>query len=224
VTATALEGRRTPEGSSVPQQKAPSNSVSDSSQGRLVIVSGPSGAGKTTVLRKVFERSRQPLVASVSATTRPQRPGEVDGVDYHFLSEREFQLRRERGDFLECFEVFGRGHWYGTLREEVLSGLRAGKWVVLEIDVQGALAVMQEYPRAISIFVEPESLDELERRLRDRKTETEEAVQRRLAKARWELDRADRYRYRVVNADGEMDRAVREICDVLNQESEKCGK
>jgi guanylate kinase len=83
---------------------------------------------------------------------------------------------------------------------------------------------MQEYPRAISIFVEPESLDELERRLRDRKTETEEAVQRRLAKARWELDRADRYRYRVVNADGEMDRAVREICDVLNQESEKCGK
>lgn len=198
--------------------------MSDSSEGRLVIVSGPSGAGKTSVLRRVFERSSLPLVASVSATTRPQRPGEVDGVDYHFLSEREFQVRRERGDFLECFEVFGGGHWYGTLREEVLSGLRAGKWVVLEIDVQGALAVMQEYPRAISIFVEPESLDELERRLRDRKTESEEAIRQRLAKARWELDRADRYHYRVVNADGEMDRAVREICEVLNQESEKCGR
>jgi len=198
--------------------------VSDVNEGRLVIVSGPSGAGKTSVLRKVFEQSRLPLLASVSATTRPPRPGEVDGVDYHFLSEREFHSHRERGNFVECFEVFGRGHWYGTLREQVLSGLQAGKWVVLEIDVQGALAVMQEYPRAISIFVEPESLDELERRLRGRKTETEEAIRRRLAQARWELDRADRYRYRVVNANGEMDRAVREICDILNQESEKRGR
>jgi len=198
--------------------------VSESSRGRLVIVSGPSGAGKTSVMRKVFERSRLPLLASVSATTRPPRPGEVDGIDYHFLTEREFRTLRERGDFIECFEVFGRGHWYGTLREEVLSGLRAGKWVVLEIDVQGALAVMQEYPRAISIFVEPESLDELERRLRDRKTETEEAIRRRLAQARWELDRADRYGYRVVNANGEMDRAVRKICEILNQESEKRGR
>jgi len=198
--------------------------VSESSRGRLVIVSGPSGAGKTSVMRKVFERSRLPLLASVSATTRPPRPGEVDGIDYHFLTEREFRTLRKRGSFIECFEVFGRGHWYGTLREEVLSGLRAGKWVVLEIDVQGALAVMQEYPRAISIFVEPESLDELERRLRDRKTETEEAIRRRLAQARWELDRADRYGYRVVNANGEMDRAVREICEILNQESEKRGR
>ena len=83
---------------------------------------------------------------SVSATTRPPRPGETDGIDYHFLSDEEFQLRRQRGDFLECFEVFGQGHWYGTLRSEVTTGLAAGKWVVLEIDVQGALAVMQRFP------------------------------------------------------------------------------
>jgi len=197
--------------------------VCNANNGRLVIVSGPSGAGKTSVLRRVFERSKLPLVASVSATTRPQRPGEVDGVDYHFLSEKEFHARRERGDFLECFEVFGSGRWYGTLREEVLTGLRAEKWVVLEIDVQGALAVIEQYPGAISIFVEPESLDDLERRLRGRKTEDEEAIRSRLAKARWELDRAGRYRYRVVNADGAMDRAVREIDDILNRESEKNG-
>lgn len=187
--------------------------------GKLVIVSGPSGAGKTTVLRGVFQRCRQPLVASVSATTRPRRPGEVDGVHYHFLDTEEFDTRRQRGDFLECFEVFGRGHWYGTLREEVLTGLRAGKWVVLEIDVQGALAVIQQYPEAISIFVRPESLEVLERRLRGRGTESEEAVGRRLAQARQELAQADRYRYQVVN--DELERAVREICHILDQQAEK---
>ena len=141
------------------------------------------------------------------------------------LSEEEFQIRRQRGDFLECFEVFGCGHWYGTLRDEVLTGLRAGKWVVLEIDVQGALAVMQNYPEAISIFVRPksleeiESLEELERRLRGRGTESEEAIQRRLAQAEKELTRADRYRYQVVN--DQLQRAVREICHILDQEAEK---
>ena len=88
-----------------------------------------------------------PLVRSVSATTRPPRSGETDGVDYHFLSDDEFQLRRQRGDFLECFEVFGQGHWYGTLWSEVTTGLAAGKWVVLEIDVQGAQAVMRAVSR-----------------------------------------------------------------------------
>ena len=88
-----------------------------------------------------------PLVRSVSATTRPPRNGETDGVDYHFLSDEEFQLRRKRGDFLECFQVFAQGYWYGTLRSEVTTGLAAGKWVVLEIDVQGAQAVMRAVSR-----------------------------------------------------------------------------
>ena len=92
-------------------------------RGHLLIFSGPSGAGKTTVLRRVLEESKLPLKMSVSATTRPPRPGEIDGVDYHFLDAEEFQRRREAGDFLECFEVFGRGYWYGTLKESVTASL-----------------------------------------------------------------------------------------------------
>ena len=186
--------------------------------GRLVVVSGPSGAGKTTVMHRVFERSPVPLVASVSATTRPPRPGEVDGVDYHFHSKEEFDILRERGEFLECFEVFCRGYWYGTLRGEVTSGLKAGKWVVLEIDVRGALAVMEHYPDAITIFIRPSSLEELDRRLRRRGTETEEAIQRRLARAKDELALADRYRHQVVNDD--IDQAVAQICTILTEQWE----
>jgi guanylate kinase len=182
-------------------------------QGRLVVVSGPSGAGKTSVLRRVFETCSAPLVRSVSATTRSPRAGETDGVDYHFLSDGDFQASRRRGDFLECFEVFGQGHWYGTLESEVATGLAAGKWVVLEIDVQGALAVMQRFPDAITIFLHPGSRQELERRLRGRGTETEKAIQSRLARADRELAQADRYQYQVIN--DHMDRAVQELCGIL---------
>ena len=140
------------------------------------MVSGPSGAGKTSVMRRVYQSCRVPLVRSVSATTRPPRADETDGVDYHFVTNDEFQLLRRRGEFLECFEVFGQAHWYGTLRSAVTSGLSRGKWVVLEIDVQGALEVMRQYADAITIFLRPSSREELERRLRGRGTETEQAV------------------------------------------------
>jgi guanylate kinase len=184
-------------------------------RGQLVVISGPSGAGKTTLLKQVFERSKRPLVPSVSATTRAPRPGEADGVDYHFLSREEFARRRARGEFLECCEVYSRGDWYGTLKSEVTPSLEAGKWVVLEIDVQGTLAVLEHFPDAVTIFVLPSSPEELERRLRDRGTETEEALSRRLEVARRELTFVDRYRYRVVNDD--VARAVDEICDILLQ-------
>ena len=103
--------------------------------------------------------------ASVSATTRPPRPGETDGVDYHFLTPEEFDRRRRNGEFIECYQVFEEDDWYGTLRSEVDAGLRAGKWVVLNIDVHGAMAVMEQFPDAITIFVRPGSVEELERRL-----------------------------------------------------------
>jgi guanylate kinase len=183
-------------------------------KGRLIVVSGPSGAGKTTVLKQVFARCPR-LAASVSATTRPPRPGEVDGVDYHFLTPEEFAARRQRGEFLECFEVFGSGHWYGTLEREVAPRLAAGKWVVLEIDVDGTLAVLERYPDAVTIFVRPESIEDLERRLRRRGTESEAAIQRRLEVARRELEFVDRYRYVVINQS--VDRAVDDILQILKR-------
>ena len=182
--------------------------------GKLVVISGPSGAGKTTLLKRLYASSPVSLITSVSATTRAPRPGEVDGIDYHFLSKDEFARRRERGDFLECFEVYQRGDWYGTLRSEVAPRLAAGKWVVLEIDVQGTLAVLEQYPDAVTIFVRPSSLAELERRLRDRGTESEAALERRLEVARRELASVDRYRYQVVNDDVEL--ALKQLRDILS--------
>jgi guanylate kinase len=188
-------------------------------QGRLVVVSGPSGAGKTSVMRRVYQACAVPLVRSVSATTRPPRDDETDGVDYHFVSHEEFQLLRQRGEFLECFEVFTQGYWYGTLKSEVSTGLSAGKWVVLEIDVQGAQAVVQWFPDAVTIFLRPSTRAELERRLRGRGTETEEAMERRLAEADHELALAERYQYQVINDD--MDQAVRDVCRILVSQWEK---
>jgi guanylate kinase len=183
------------------------------------VVSGPSGAGKTSVMQRVLQACRVPLVRSVSATTRPPRNGETDGVDYHFLSNKEFQSRQKRGDFLECFEVFGQGHWYGTLWSAVTTGLAAGKWVVLEIDVQGAQAVMRRFPDAITVFIRPSTREELERRLRGRGTETQQSIEQRLARADRELALADCYQHQVINDD--MDQAVQRITSILTDEWEK---
>jgi guanylate kinase len=189
------------------------------STGKVVVVSGPSGAGKTSIMRRVYRACNVPLVRSVSATTRPPRNGEIDGVDYHFITNDEFQLRRKRGEFIECFEVFGQAYWYGTLRSEVATGLNAGKWVVLEIDVQGAAAVVRQFVDAITIFVRPSSREALERRLRGRGTESDQALRRRLAEADRELAQAERYQYQVINDD--MDQAVRDVCGILTNQWEK---
>jgi len=183
--------------------------------GRMVVVSGPSGVGKSTVVRWLLGRAPVPLARSVSATTRPARPGEVDGVDYHFLSPEEFERRRVTGEFLECVQVFGQEYWYGTLRGEVAPRLAAGQWVLLEIDVQGARQIVRDYPDTVTLFLRTASTEELETRLRGRNTETEAHIRRRLEQARWEMDAAETYDYQVVNDD--VDRAVREICDILTQ-------
>lgn len=190
-------------------------------RGTLVIVSGPSGAGKSSVLGRVMETCSLPLRLSVSATTRPPRPNETDGVEYHFLSHDEFNRRRKAGEFLECIEVFGRGEWYGTLAETVEKGLEGGDWVVLEIDVQGMQSVVDRFPAAVTIFLHPGSVEELEKRLRNRGTECEEDLQRRLEVARKELEYLPRYRYEVIN--DTMNRAVEQICSILLGESEHAG-
>lgn len=181
--------------------------------GQLVVISGPSGVGKSTVVRGVLDRFGGQLRLSTSATTRPPRPGERDGVEYHFLSDEQFASRREAGEFLECIEVFGRGHWYGTLWSEVRSSLEAGQWVILEIDVEGAQDVLSDFAEAVTVFILPGDMAELECRLRGRGTESEEAIERRLGVARRELQLADRYQYQVVN--DTVAKAVDEISHIL---------
>lgn len=189
----------------------------NSPRSRLVIISGPSGAGKSTVVRELLGACTLPLVLSVSATTRPPRRGEIEGIDYYFLTPEQFAMRRGAGEFLECKEY--AGHWYGTLQSQVVTGLAAGKWVLLEIDVEGTLAVLEQEPQALTIFVHSGSVAELERRLRARNTESEEALARRLATARRELDQKHRYRYEVINRD--VPQAVREVCEILLQNAKE---
>ncbi|HEX5103543.1 MAG TPA: guanylate kinase [Pirellulaceae bacterium] len=184
--------------------------------GKMVVISGPSGAGKSTIVRRLLQVCPLPLIVSVSATTRKPRSGEVEGIDYHFLSPEEFARRREAGEFLECMDY--AGNWYGTLQSQVTSGLAAGKWVLLEIDVAGTIAVIEKHPEALTIFLHSGSIEELERRLVERKTETRETIERRLAVARRELEQAHRYRYQVINRD--VEQAVRDICDILVHHAE----
>jgi guanylate kinase len=179
----------------------------------MLVLSGPSGVGKSTILRRLLERHPSRLRLSVSATTRSPRPGEVDGVDYYFLSADEFARRREAGEFLESCEVFGHGHWYGTLLSEVTSSRADEKWVILDIDVEGAAKVRGRFPDVPSIFLRPSSDAELECRLRARGTESEAAIQRRLKTARHELASADQYKFEVIN--NTIDRAVDDIEAIL---------
>jgi len=183
----------------------------DELSSRLVVISGPSGAGKSTVVRELMDSCPLPLYLSVSATTRQPRRGEVEGEDYFFLTSEQFASRRAAGDFLESKEY--AGNWYGTLQSQVTAGLAEGKWVILEIDVEGTLAVLEKHPEALTIFVHSGSVEELARRLRARNTESEEALARRLETAIRELAQKDRYRYQVINRD--VQQAVREVSDIL---------
>ncbi len=182
-------------------------------EGKLVIISGPSGAGKSTVLQLLLDTCPLPLQLSVSVTTRPPRQGEIDGIDYHFLPLPEFLEKRDRGEFLEWKEVFGRGDYYGTLQQPVTAGLKSGKWVILEIDVEGAMMVLAAHPGALTIFLHPGSMNELERRLRERGTESEAALARRLEVARREMTFVDKYQHQVINRT--VEQAAREISDIL---------
>ncbi len=183
---------------------------------RIVILSGPSGSGKTTIVNRLMAESPVRLLKAVSATTRKPRPGEIEGGDYYFLSDAEFRQRLAEDAFLEHAEVFSSGFLYGTLRSEIQRAREAEAWAFLEIDVEGALNVMQQYPDAVTIFLKTPSPEEFERRLRARGTESEQIIQKRLATAAKELQFTDRYRHIVVN--DKLDRAVAEICKILKSE------
>lgn len=180
---------------------------------RVLVLSGPSGSGKSTVVDRLLVDSEVSVREAVSATTRSPRPAEVDGKDYYFLSQEEFAARRQRGEFVECAEVHGVGDWYGTLTTEIQLAHAENAWALLEIDVEGALAVMERYPDALTIFLLAPSMGEYRRRLESRGTESHEAIERRIGTAESEVRRAGHYRYRVVNDN--LDQAVLEITEIL---------
>lgn len=168
-------------------------------KGKLIILSGPSGVGKGTVREELFKDDSLNLAYSISMTTRKPRPTEKDGIDYFFVDESIFKSKIDNEQLLEWAEFVG--NYYGTPKENVDKLLDEGKNVVLEIEVQGALQVMAKCPEALTIFLVPPSLDELERRIRGRRTEKEEVVQQRLGKAKKEIATQDEYKHVVENDD-----------------------
>lgn len=185
--------------------------------GRMVVISGPSGSGKSTICKRLLQDPR--YVFSVSATTRARRAGEVDGVDYHFLTPAEFRERVERGEFIEHAEV--HGNLYGTLRGPIEQVVGEGKVYVLEIDVQGALQLKGLGVEGLYVFVAPPDFEELRRRLVARATETPEALERRLHKAEDEWRERVRYDHVVVN--DELERAVAEVRGLVEAGLEGAG-
>ena len=174
--------------------------------GRLTVLTGPSGVGKGTLVRLLLERHPR-IWLSVSATTRAPRQGEQEGESYFFLSREDFEQRVSDGGFLEWAEF--AGNLYGTPRQPVEERLAQGRPVLLEIELEGARQVRSSFPEGLQVFLEPPSFEELERRIRGRGTDSEEAIQKRLARARVELDASPEFDARLVN--GELETALAEL-------------
>ena len=183
----------------------------------LVIISGPSGVGKDTIIEALKRRSHDPdYHYVVTCTTRAMRPGEVDEVDYHFLDRETFTAQRAAGEFLEANEV--HGNWYGTPRRQVREALGEGRDVILKIDVQGAQVVKEKVPGALLIFLIPPSLEDLFQRLRSRATETADELELRQRNAAIELARQEDYDYVVTNETGQVERTAERIDEIIAEE------
>ena len=187
-----------------------------SEQGLLVIFSGPSGSGKGTVLRSLLS-GRGDITVSISATTRAPRPGERDGVDYFFRTQEDFERMIREEQLLEYARY--SGNYYGTPASFIRSQRDQGRHVLLEIEVQGALQVMERCPDAVSVFLVPPSMQELEDRLRGRGTETEDAIRRRLEAAHLEISQMGRYQYVVVN--DQVEKAAEDLSSILRAETRR---
>ena len=187
--------------------------MSETRKGMLLVISGPSGTGKGTLIKRLMEEDKS-LVFSVSATTRAPRPGEIDGVHYHFVTDAQYDELVAQDAFVEYATV--HANRYGTLRSEVYERLERGENVVLDIDVQGALNVIASEKEKVSIFILPPSMKVLRERLTGRGTETEEAVERRLHNAIWEISQKDNYEYKVINDD--LEDCVRTLQAIIEAE------
>ena len=186
---------------------------------KLIVISGPSGAGKGTVVKellKIYEDNKDKVYLSVSATTRSPREGEIDGVSYYFIKEKDFLEKIENQEFLE-YNKYGTGKYYGTLKNHVFEYLNKGYDVLLEIDINGYKQVINNYKDALGIFITTPSLKVLEERLRNRGTETEEQIRKRLETAREELKNKDIYPHIIINEDGKSYDAAKRVYDIIKK-------
>ncbi len=184
----------------------------------LIVVSGPSGVGKDAALQgmKLLQRPRRYII---TATTRPKRSGESHGVDYIFMSPEEFRTLMMQDGFLECAEVYGT--WYGVPRSQADEAMASGEDVIVKTDIQGARTLRSKIPEALLIFLAPPTMEELKRRLLERKSETEEALKRRIETAEIEMQCQHEFDYVVVNHDGRLHEAVAEIDCIIQEEKTK---
>jgi guanylate kinase len=186
--------------------------------GKLFVISAPSGAGKSTLIARI--RALFPLMLySISCTTRSPRRGETDGIEYYFLSKEKFAEMVRQNQFLEWKRV--HDHEYGTPAQPVLTALKSGRCMILDIDTQGAKEVFQTLPASVGIFVKPPTMGVLEQRIRQRGTESEESIHLRLMNAEGEMQMASLFQYHIIN--GILGHAVTELADVIRKESDLCG-
>ena len=185
-------------------------------KGKLFVVSAPSGTGKTTIIKNVLKKFPE-LIFSISATTRQKRFYEVDGKDYFFITEKEFLDKIKNDEFIEWEKFYD--YYYGTLKSFIEQNLEAGKSVVLEVDVKGALNIKKYYPESVLIFITPPSIDELKNRLLKRKTENETDFEKRIARSKMELSFKDKFDYNVVNKN--LSEANEQVYKIIENELER---
>lgn len=186
---------------------------------KLVVISGPSGVGKGTIVKRLLEKYQEQnkkIYLSISCTTREKRVGEEDGVHYFFIEEQEFLDRISKNDFLE-YNQYGTGKYYGTPKSTVINYLNNGYDVILEIDINGYRQVKENYPECIGIFVMPPSIEDLEKRLYNRGTETKEVIETRLKTAKEEIINNHIYDYIIVNEEGKIEEAMEQVVEILNK-------
>lgn len=201
-------------------QPARGDALADDPRPMLVVISGPSGVGKDTIIEALHRRRhRPPYHYVVTCTTRARRPGEIDGVSYNFLTVEQFQALRDAGELLEANQV--HGHWYGTPRVGLREALARGQHAILKIDVQGAQVVKGCVPDALLVFVVPPSLETLFQHLKARRTESTDELELRQRNAALELARTGDYDYVVLNEEGDVDRTAKRIDEIISHEERR---
>lgn len=182
-------------------------------EGKIIILSAPSGSGKSTIISSLREDENLNLDFSISATSRQPRSNETHGVDYYFLTEEEFEHKVKKGEFVEWEEVYA-GCRYGTLESEIRRVIEAGRNLIMDVDVKGALSIKKKYGnKALLLFIMPPSLEELSHRLKGRGTDSDDTIRRRLEKAEYEIGFADQFDYKVIN--DQLSQAVKETSDLI---------